>query len=101
MVVFFIKIDVDGHEPDFFEGAWAVLDLMSPIILCEVSHLHYLEAGYTAWDFYTEINEHGYSIYDEKTFDQINTKEKFLRVCGNFDKSANIILAKTDIKINC
>jgi FkbM family methyltransferase len=93
----FIKIDVDGHEPMFFEGAWPVLDRISPVILCEVSHLHYFEAGYTAWDFYATVLEHGYRIYNEDTFEQIHTKEVFLRTCGNFDRSANIILSKAGI----
>lgn len=93
----FIKIDIDGHEPLFFEGAWPVLDSMSPIILSEVSHLHYLEAGYTAWDFFATVIEHGYRIYNENTFEQIHTKENFLKSCGNFDKSANIIMSKTNI----
>ena len=90
----FIKIDIDGHEPLFFDGAWPVLDLMSPIMICEVSHLHYLQAGYTAWDFYATVKEHDYLIYDEDTLEQIMTKEDFLRRCGNFDRSANIILSK-------
>lgn len=93
----FIKIDIDGHEPLFFDGAWPVLDLMSPIMICEVSHLHYLQAGYTAWDFYATVKEHGYLIYEENTLKQITTKEEFLRLCGNFDRSANIILSKTSI----
>jgi FkbM family methyltransferase len=94
----FIKIDIDGHEPIFFEGAWPVLDRLSPVILCEVSHLHYLQAGYTAWEFYTSVKEHGYLIYDEATLDQIHTKESFLRRFGNFDMSANIILSKSCIQ---
>jgi len=90
----FIKIDIDGHEPLFFDGAWPVLDLMSPIMICEVSHLHYLQTGYTAWDFYATLKEHSYLIYEEGTLEQITTKEEFLRRCGNFDRSANIILSK-------
>jgi FkbM family methyltransferase len=73
----FIKIDIDGHEPVFFEGAWPILDAMSPIILCEVSHLHYLQAGYTAWDFYSKVKEHNYKIYEESNLDEITTKEMF------------------------
>jgi len=93
----FIKIDVDGHEPRFFEGAWPVLDRLSPVILCEVSHLHYLEAGYTAWDFYASAQEHGYRIYDEITFEPFVTREDFLRRCGNFNASANVILSKAGL----
>lgn len=90
----FIKIDVDGHEPLFFEGAWTVLDSFSPIVLCEISHLHYLEAGSTAWDFYRTVRKHNYYIYNEDTMEIMDTETKFLRQCANFDKTSNIILSK-------
>lgn len=96
----FIKIDIDGHEPILFDGAWPVLDAMSPTILCEVSHLHYLQAGCTAWDFYAKVKEHGYLIYDETTLEEIKTKESFLRSCGNFNVSSNIILSKSEINFS-
>jgi FkbM family methyltransferase len=90
----FIKIDVDGHEPLFFEAAWSVLDRFSPIILAEISHLHYLEAGTTAWDFYRKVRDHGYFIYNENTLKIMDTETKFLRQCANFDKTTNIIMSK-------
>jgi FkbM family methyltransferase len=90
----FIKIDVDGHEPHFFEGAWNTLEKFEPIILLEISHPHYLEAGYTAWDFYELLKGQGYYLYHEEGLTELIEKEEFLRKCGNFAYSANIIISK-------
>ena len=89
----FVKIDVDGHEPFVLRGAWAVLGKYSPIILMEISHLHYFQAGVFGWDFFSEIRDKGFRIYRETDFSEIDSLERFLRECCNFDRSANIILA--------
>lgn len=89
----FVKIDVDGHEPFVLRGAWAVLRRYSPIILMEISHLHYFQAGVFGWDFFSEIRDKGFRIYRETDFSEIDSLERFLRECCNFDRSANIILA--------
>jgi FkbM family methyltransferase len=89
----FMKIDVDGHEPYVLRGAWSVLGKYSPIILMEISHLHYFQAGVFGWDFYSEIRDRGLRIYRETDFSEITSLERFLRECCNFDRSANIILA--------
>jgi len=94
----FIKIDVDGGEPRFFAGAWPVLDRFGPTILVEVSHLHYLHAGCTAWDFYASVRAHGYLPHDEDALAPLGTKELFLRRCGNFDRSANVVLSKVPLQ---
>ena len=93
----FIKIDIDGHEPLFFEGAWEVLDKYSPVVIFEVSHLHYLQAGFTAWDFYDSVNAKGYRFFHEDDFSEITSRETFLRKCGNFAYSSNVIIAKYNI----
>jgi FkbM family methyltransferase len=90
----FIKIDVDGHEPFFFQGAWASLDKYNPIVLLELSHLHYLKAGITAWDFYDLLKEKGYSIFHEDNLEEMTREEDFLRRCANFAYSTNIIICK-------
>ena len=89
----FVKIDVDGHEPFVLRGAWDVLGKYSPIILMEISHLHYFQAGVFGWDFFSEIRNKGFRIYRETDFSEIDSLERFLRECCNFDRSANIILA--------
>lgn len=94
----FIKIDIDGHEPAFLEGAWKTLERYEPTILMEINHLNYLEAGYTAWDFYDHLKKKNYKIYSEDNFTEFKTKEDFLIKCGNFHYSANIILSKKELK---
>lgn len=90
----FIKIDVDGHEPLFFEGAWKTLDVYDPIVLLEVSHPHYLSSGFTAWGFYDTLKKKGYHIYSEDGLVEVKSLEDFLLKCGNFAYSANVVIAK-------
>lgn len=93
----FIKIDVDGHEPFFFLGSEKTLEKFNPIILLEVSHLHYLRAGFTAWDFYDFLKIRNYKIYHEVNLTEINTKEDFLIKCGNFSYSTNIVISRKNL----
>lgn len=93
----FVKVDIDGHEPLFLQGAWKTLDKYDPIILLEVSHPHYLDAGFTAWDFYDLLKNRGYKIYFEDKLVEIKTKEDFLIKCGNFAYSANIVIRKKEL----
>lgn len=92
----FIKIDIDGHEPLFFQGAKETLSRFNPTILLEVNHANYLQAGFNAWDFYNFLKENGYRIYSEglREYTDLNT---FLKECGNFAYSANIIISKSEI----
>lgn len=94
----FIKIDVDGHEPFFLEGAWETLDRFDPVVLLEVNHANYLEANVTAWDFYETLKKRGYLIYHENGLREITNRRDFLVLCGNFAYSANIIISRTRMK---
>jgi len=93
----FIKIDIDGHEPLLFKGAWETLDKYSPVIIFEVSHLHYLEAGFAAWEFYDLIRAKGYRFFHEDGLVEITSRVIFLRECGNFAYSSNVVIAKNNI----
>lgn len=90
----FIKIDIDGHEPAFFDGAWDALSKYDPTIIFEISHLHYLQAGMTAWDFYDKIISNNYNIFLEKDLSRINNKVEFLRSCADFSRSSNVLISK-------
>jgi len=94
----FIKIDIDGHEPLFFEGAWDAIEIFSPIVIFEVSHLHYLEAGVAAWDFYDLICSKGYKFFYEEDFTEIKSREHFLSRCANFSHSSNVLITKQSLK---
>lgn len=90
----FIKIDVDGHEPHFFNGAWKILEKIDPLILFEVSHLHYMKAGFDVCDFYKMLKEKGYRVYYEHDLEEIKELDIFLIKCGNFERTANVIACK-------
>ena len=94
-----IKVDIDGHEPLFLQGAWEILDKYNPVILLEVSHPHYLKAGFTAWDFYDLLKKKNYRIYHQDKLTEIKTKKDFLIKCGNFAYSANVVISKKELKI--
>jgi FkbM family methyltransferase len=96
----FIKIDVDGHEPFVLEGALKSIQKYKPIIILEISHLHYLEAGITAWDFYNKLKKWGFYIFYEDERKEILTKNEFLIKCGSFSESYNIILCLDDQLLN-
>lgn len=90
----FIKVDIDGHEPLFFEGAWDALEMYSPIVIFEISHLHYLEAGVAAWDFYDLVRSKGYRFFCEEDYTEIKSRENFLMRCANFAYSSNVLITK-------
>ena len=93
----FIKVDVDGHEPFFLQGAINTIEKYDPAVLLEVSHENYLEAGMTAWDFYAYLKENRFHVYSEIDCREFQSKGEFLRECGNFAYSANILISKSDI----
>lgn len=80
----FIKVDIDGHEPQFLKGATQTISQFKPDILLEINPINYYLAGVAIWDFYDQIKSIGYKIFHEKTKHEINTKLEFLKKCGNF-----------------
>jgi len=90
----FIKVDIDGHEPAFLDGAKRTLTNYDPVILLEVNHLNYLDYGITAWDFYEQLINWKYNIYYEEGLELIENRKDFLVKCGNFSHSANIVISR-------
>lgn len=88
----FIKVDIDGHEPAFLKGAMRTIKKYNPLILLEVFHGCYYQAGHSVWDFYRFLKDNGFYIYSEKTLEEFKSEHDFLYECGNFNHSANIIL---------
>ena len=80
----FIKVDIDGHEPQFLKGAAHTISRFKPDILLEINPINYYLAGVAIWDFYDQIKSIGYKIFHEKTKHEITTKLEFLKKCGNF-----------------
>jgi FkbM family methyltransferase len=93
----FIKIDIDGHEPHFFDGAWKTLDKCDPLILFEVSHLHYMKAGVDVSQFYNKLKGKNYRIYYEGDLKEITELDFFLLKCCNFERTVNILICKRDL----
>jgi FkbM family methyltransferase len=89
----FIKMDIDGHEPFFFEGAWEALNRFRPRILMEVSAPYFLDTGISPADIYDMLIEHDLHIYSEKTMEEFENKLAFLYECGNYVYSANVIVS--------
>jgi ABC-type polysaccharide/polyol phosphate export permease len=67
---------------------------ISEIILFEISHLHYLEAGVTAWDFYEKLISKGYNIFHENGLKKVMSRNEFLRSCADFSSSCNVVITK-------
>lgn len=93
----FIKIDIDGHEPHFLEGAWETIDKYDPAILLEVSHQHYLKAGINAGDFFDLLKNKRFKIFSEHDLSEIEFKDDFLVKCGNFAYSSNIVISRKEL----
>lgn len=94
-----IKIDVDGHDQFVLDGAMKTIRRYKPLIIIEISHIHYLEAGVTAWDFYEKLKAWGFFIYYEIDRKEILSRNEFLAKCGSFSQSYNIILSLNKITI--
>lgn len=87
----FVKVDIDGHEPFFLEGAWQTFERHRPTLLMEVSALNLLDTSWSALEFYETLREHGLRVYSEKTLREFANREAFLIECGNYAYSANIV----------
>jgi FkbM family methyltransferase len=96
----FIKVDIDGHEPFFLNGALKAIEKFDPLILLEVNHLSYMSAGINVIDFYNKLKFLGFNIYDEFQIKEINSLEQFLKTAGNFNLSSNILLSKKKLNEN-
>jgi FkbM family methyltransferase len=93
----FIKVDIDGHEPYFLNGALNSIEKFNPLILLEINHLSYRAAGVDVIDFYSKLKSMGFYMYDEFNLTEIKTLEQFLKSACNFNLSSNILLSKKDL----
>lgn len=86
----FIKIDIDGHEPFFIEGANEFFKTNKPIILIEFANLNLFVAGSDVIKLKSQLEDKGYVLYSEKTKKPFVSITEFLTECGNFKYSANV-----------
>ncbi|MCP5045382.1 MAG: FkbM family methyltransferase [bacterium] len=94
----FVKIDIDGHEPLCFEGAWRTFCRHRPVILMEVSAPHYAHAGTPAGEFYDDLVAQGLHVYSESTLVEFSSRSDFLVECGNLERSANVVVSFDPLK---
>lgn len=85
----FIKVDIDGHEYFFLEGAQKTLQKFNPILLLEVSP-NFRKANVSYKDFW-DILEENYVIYSEFTAEPYKNYEDFAQECVLDKNSANIL----------
>jgi FkbM family methyltransferase len=88
----FIKIDVDGHEPAILKGGLNSIKKFRPKILLEISPLHYLKYGTTAWDFYNFLKTNRLRVIDIETMKEVDNLDMFLIKFGNFSNGKNILI---------
>lgn len=87
----FLKVDTDGHEPFFLEGARQTLQRLKPPMLIEFVQENLVVNGHTAWGLADQLEQMGYVLCSEKDGKPFPTRLDLLRVAGNFCNSANVL----------
>ncbi len=87
----FMKVDIDGYESHFVEGAEQTLRKFSPIIIMEFSHLHLLTAGGGVEQLANQLKALGYVLCSERIGKPYMSRTEFLVEAMNCDHSVNII----------
>lgn len=87
----FVKIDVDGHEPQMLHGAERTLRSHQPFILIEFSQLNLMAGGSDVPALAKQLRDLGYVLYSEKTGLPFQGESNFLRETMNCSHSVNVI----------
>ena len=87
----FIKVDIDGHEPQFITGAAETLTRFRPVILMEFANICLWAAGSNAESLGQQLGELGYSLCSEKTGEPYPSHADFLRDAMNCSHSVNVL----------
>ena len=86
-----IKIDIDGHEPDFLRGAAEVIRKFRPVIVMEMAQHCLHVAGSTVELLRKQLEDLDYVICNESTRRPFQTETDFLFTCANYSHSANVL----------
>ena len=86
-----LKLDLDGHEPFFLEGAKKSLSTQRPWISVEFAQHCLHVAGSDVRIQERMLRDLGYELFEEGTGMPFPTRMHFLVACGNFDHSANVM----------
>jgi FkbM family methyltransferase len=87
----FIKVDIDGHEPRFLEGADSTIRAFQPIMLLEFAQLYLPKVDSDAEKLARQIKALGYTLHSERTGLPFPTHTDFLIEAMNCAYSANIL----------
>lgn len=86
----FVKLDLDGHEPQFLRGARRTLARYRPSLSVEFAQHCLHAAGDDVRGQARLLERAGYVLCDERTGLPYPSEMEFLVACGNFDRSANV-----------
>ena len=95
-----IKVDIDGHEPFFIEGARQFLRKYQPVIMIEFAQNHLYIANRDVLSLRQQLENFGYTLYSERTGKPFSSTSDFLVECGNFTHSANVWAYPSDSPVN-
>ena len=87
----FLKVDLDGHEPMFLDGAKNTIERFKPIMIIECSQESLFISGSSAWNLLDKLEELGYILISERTRKIFSNRLECLKEVGNFTNSANIL----------
>lgn len=87
----FLKVDVDGHEPNFLVGAERILRRHRPSMLIEFSQEALFAAGHQAWELADQLESMGYTLCSDEDGQPFQNRRALLRETANFAYSANVL----------
>lgn len=87
----FVKVDIDGHEPQFLDGARETLMTYRPIILMEFMQLALMKAGSGVQDLAKRLKDMGYLIQSEQSKVPFKDQREFLVQTMNCAYSVNVL----------
>lgn len=91
-----IKIDVDGHEFNVFEGGRQVLATHKPLIIMEVGAWHFADPG---TDVLALLESLGYRFWEMRSMREFESREEIKKLLPEEDHAMNFsinILAATE-----
>lgn len=80
----FIKIDIEGSELFALQGMANSIQAFKPIILIEINEETFNSAGYTTNDVVAFFYNFGYSFYEIRKGNLVNTEVKSFEKWGNY-----------------
>lgn len=92
-----MKVDIDGHEPNFIRGAQATLKRFRPVILMEFMQLALkLNNNEDVEGLAAQLKNLGYDLYSEKTGKPYTQRHDFVVETMNAAFSVNVLCIPTE-----